>query len=659
MTSRSFLPAASSTLSPYPSRPRTAALALPRDTRPVLRLALLFTLALAALFLLRSSAHAQDWPPDQPDPQSGYGNDQPQNPQYASNAPNYNQPYANGYGQQLSQQPPLSAGQLSQLVAPIALYPDALVAQILAASTYPAQITAADQWLQSMRGASPEQIAAGANAQAAWDPSVKALTAFPQVLSMLDSNLSWTSALGNAYYNQPQDVMQTIQVLRDRAQQAGTLQSTQQQAVTDDDGYIGIEPVNPEVVYVPTYDPWAVYGVPIEPYPGYAYYGGYYGASIYWGRGFYVNAFYNQPWGWGGWGLDWYGCSILYHRDYWYTRSSSVRDWGYRYGGPRWRGHDGYRGGDRGYGRGGDYGRNGNDRGYGRDGNRGGDYGHNGGYGGRGNQGGPGYGNGGGRNNGGYGNGGDRSHNGNGPAFGNGGNNSASRGQDARLRSNPIARGPYQSYNGDSRNGSNNNYGSGVRSPFNGAPSAPGSGWNRTPGGTGPQQGYQSPRQTFNGNGSAYGSYGYNGNTRNVYTPRAGNGSVYSAPSRSPMQSYSGAYGGNRGYSAPSSNLARPQNYGGYAGSAGSYGGGRSYSAPSYQAPRSYGGGNFRAPQQSRSFNGGGSYSGGNNRSFSGGGSYSGGGNHSFSSGGGSHGFSGGSSGGGNHGGGGGGGHHR
>jgi hypothetical protein len=161
----------------------------------------------------------QDWPPDEPGnapytaapqpnataPQYAYGQPRyPQQPVYP--APGYQQqtqsPYAQqGYGQQLAQTQPLSPEQLTQLLAPIALYPDGLVAQILAASTYPAQVAAADQWLQSIGNAPPDQIAAGANAQSSWDPSVKALTAFPQVMAMLAGNLPWTTALGNAYYN--------------------------------------------------------------------------------------------------------------------------------------------------------------------------------------------------------------------------------------------------------------------------------------------------------------------------------------------------------------------------------------------------------------------------------------------------------------------------
>ena len=120
---------------------------------------------------------------------------------------------------------PLDAVQLDQLVAPIALYPDALVAQILTASTYPDQVTEANNWLHQNRGLPPDQRAAIANGMA-WDPSVKALTAFPSVLDNLARNYSWASQLGNAYYNQPADVMNAVQAMRFQAQQSGALVST-------------------------------------------------------------------------------------------------------------------------------------------------------------------------------------------------------------------------------------------------------------------------------------------------------------------------------------------------------------------------------------------------------------------------------------------------
>ena len=319
-----------------------------------------------------------------PAPQYSYGQPQYQQPQYAQpqyqqqpqyGQPQYQQPqYAEpqyqqqpGYEQQPyagQQQPmadlgadqgipdlgapdagpaqqPLSAGDLEQLLAPIALYPDNLLAQILAASTYPAQVAVADQWVNNMRAqgyGSPDQIAAGAQAQGDWDPSVKALTAFPQVLDMLNQNLQWTTALGNAYYNQPQDVMQTVQVLRDRAQQAGNLQNTPQEDVTNDQGYLEVAPANPETVYVPEYNPWAVYGAPISPYPGFSFagaLGSFLSAGIQFGGGFALDAFERMPFGWMGWGLSWLSHGIFFNHSPYYTHSTSVADWGFPHGGQR------------------------------------------------------------------------------------------------------------------------------------------------------------------------------------------------------------------------------------------------------------------------------------------------------------------------------------
>src|SRR5438105_3311346 len=158
-----------------------------------------------------------------------------------------------------------SPEQLEQLVAPIALYPDALVAQILAASTYPTQIVEADRWLQQHSNLKGEQVAGEVDKQP-WDPSVKALTQFPSVLANLDKNLSWTSALADAYFNNQQAVLDAVQVMRKRAQDAGTLKTTPQQNVVTQGQTIMIEPSNPQFVYVPAYDPWLVYGAPIAFY---------------------------------------------------------------------------------------------------------------------------------------------------------------------------------------------------------------------------------------------------------------------------------------------------------------------------------------------------------------------------------------------------------
>ena len=155
----------------------------------------LFTFGAAVL----RAQQPEQWPQD--DPYSDQQQPAYQQPQYDSQY-GQAQPYPQqGYYQQQPAYPQaqgMNAQQLEQLVAPIALYPDALLAQVLAAATYPAQISAADQWRRGMGNAPPEQIAAGASAQTNWDPSVKALTAYPQVLAMMDQNLQWTTALGNA-----------------------------------------------------------------------------------------------------------------------------------------------------------------------------------------------------------------------------------------------------------------------------------------------------------------------------------------------------------------------------------------------------------------------------------------------------------------------------
>jgi hypothetical protein len=276
-------------------------------------------------------SNGQYAPNEQPELQSDDG----QQPDAQRRYQDSGQTYPQGeYGQAPAQ--PLDGVQLEQLVAPMALYPDRLVAQVLAASTYPSQVADADQWRQTQRYASPDQIAAGADVQN-WDPSVKALTAFPQVLAQMDRNLQWTTDLGNAYYNQPQDVLEAVQVMRRRAQQAGNLQSTPQQAVHYDQGYVQLMPVNPQVVYVPTYNPWTVYGEQVSPYPGFSLLGAVgslLGASpINYGLGIAMSAFTQTPWGWLAWGLNWLAQSVLFNQSDYSSHSSTVADWGFRHDG--------------------------------------------------------------------------------------------------------------------------------------------------------------------------------------------------------------------------------------------------------------------------------------------------------------------------------------
>ena len=242
---------------------------------------------------------------------------------------------------QAPQAPPYSQqtpDQLQQLVAPIALYPDSLVAQILAASTFPEQVVEADRWLQANPDMKGDALGQAVDPQP-WDPSVKALTAFPSVLGNMDKNLSWTSSLGDAYYNQQQDVMDAVQVMRQRAQAAGNLQSTSQQTVEDQDSTITIQPTDTEVVYVPAYDPWLVYGDPLVAWPGwYAYPGIWFGGPyLSFGIGFDIGFVGAYGWGWGRWGFDWRNRYPIYNHDRYYSRSNSFynRNSYYRGGGER------------------------------------------------------------------------------------------------------------------------------------------------------------------------------------------------------------------------------------------------------------------------------------------------------------------------------------
>ncbi|HZW81774.1 MAG TPA: DUF3300 domain-containing protein [Candidatus Deferrimicrobiaceae bacterium] len=363
-----------------------------RSLRPGSLLTLAITLFLTPALFAQQESNGK-YPQDQSGDQSGYGQPGYTQPQPYGQQPNSQPDYPDqaypqqsysgdnqtenqqGYPQQTEpeqgypQQQPnqvqaLSEQQLEQLVAPIALYPDTLVAQVLTASTYPAQLAEADQWRRTQGYASSEQIAAGADAQL-WDPSVKALTAFPQVLAQMVYNLQWATELGNAYYNQPQDLLQAVQMMRQRAQAAGNLRSTPQEAVNYDQGNIVLAPANPQLVYVPEYNPWAVYGQPISPYPGFSLLGAvgsFIGSSfgplaVRFGIGIATTAFMHTPFGLLAWGLDWLAHSVLFHGSNYYSRSMTVRDWGLPHGGPRAFGRGGATWANRSYRTPGGYGR--------------------------------------------------------------------------------------------------------------------------------------------------------------------------------------------------------------------------------------------------------------------------------------------------------------
>jgi hypothetical protein len=159
------------------------------------------------------------------------------------------QPAARRFGQE----------ELDQMLAPIALYPDSLLAQILMAATYPLEVVQADRWTKANRNLGGDQLNDALD-QKDWDPSVKALVPFPQVLSMMSERLEWTQKLGDAFLDQQDEMMDTVQRLRARAQAAGNLRDSEQQRVMVQEGAIEIEPAQPEVVYVPVYDPTVIYG---------------------------------------------------------------------------------------------------------------------------------------------------------------------------------------------------------------------------------------------------------------------------------------------------------------------------------------------------------------------------------------------------------------
>jgi len=159
--------------------------------------------------------------------------------------------------------------------------------------------------------------------QQPWDPSVKALAAFPSVLGNMDKNLSWTSSLGDAYYNQQQDVMDAVQFMRQKAEQAGNLKNTPQQTVTTQDSTVEIQPADPNVVYVPAYDPWLVYGYPVVAWPGWYPYPGIWfgGPYLSFGLGFGIGWFGGFGWGWGHWGFDWHNHYALYNHARYFSGS--------------------------------------------------------------------------------------------------------------------------------------------------------------------------------------------------------------------------------------------------------------------------------------------------------------------------------------------------
>jgi hypothetical protein len=197
-----------------------------------------------------------------------------------------------------------SQARIDQMLAPVALYPDSLLAQILLASTYPSQIVEAERWVNAHRGWSKTRINAALD-KMNWDLSVKALVPFPKVLAMMNQHLNWTTNLGEAFLGQESEVMAQVQVLRQKAYAQGNLKTTPQQRVVVASNAIEIQPANPEVIYVPYYNPWAVYGTWWGPgYPPFAFFpygGAYLGSFGLFGFAAAIGVGPYWNWGWGRW----------------------------------------------------------------------------------------------------------------------------------------------------------------------------------------------------------------------------------------------------------------------------------------------------------------------------------------------------------------------
>ena len=222
---------------------------------------------------------------------------------------------------------PLTTQELDNLVSPIALYPDALVAQILSAATFPDQVAVANYWLQQNKNLTGNALMQAVDKQS-WDPSVKALTQFPTVLNNMGQNISWISQLGDAYHNQASEVMAAIQALRKQAQAAGNLKTTPQQTVStqtqNGTQVIVIQPSNPQVVYVPSYNPTVVYGAPYTA-PGYSTGDLVATGLLSFGAGIAVGAMMSGGccgWGYSSWNCNWYGGGAYYHGGAYYGNAA-------------------------------------------------------------------------------------------------------------------------------------------------------------------------------------------------------------------------------------------------------------------------------------------------------------------------------------------------
>jgi hypothetical protein len=221
----------------------------------------------------------------------------------------YARPLAQDAASQEREAPKIPSDQLDSLVAPIALYPDPLLSQMLVASTYPLEIIQLQQWMGQHKDLK-DQALTDAVQKENWDPSVQAMAVIPDAVKQLAENIKWTTDLGNAFLAQQSDVMDAVQRMRMKAKDAGNLKSTEQQKVetkvVETKTVVVIQQANPQVVYVPSYNPVVVYGPPVYPYPPIyypppSYYAA--GVAIAFGVGIAVGAAYHGGWGYNsGWG---------------------------------------------------------------------------------------------------------------------------------------------------------------------------------------------------------------------------------------------------------------------------------------------------------------------------------------------------------------------
>ena len=218
----------------------------------------------------------------------------------------------------------IPADQLDSLVAPIALFPDPVLAQVLAASTYPLELLQLHQWLQKNPGLKDKALL-DAVAKQPWDPSIQAMAGLPDLVKRLADDIQWTTDLGNVFLAQQGDVMDAVQRMRQKAHDKGTLTSTPQQTVQtqviEQEQVFIIEQADPEIIYVPWYDPVWAYGAPLYPYPSIYYPTG--GRALAFGAGVAMGAFWGGG-GWG-WGARWGDNDLTINHNNNFNRNANIR----------------------------------------------------------------------------------------------------------------------------------------------------------------------------------------------------------------------------------------------------------------------------------------------------------------------------------------------